>query len=385
MEIYYAIDPNFDFKSFFFLMPSSRRSEMKKEKGVAYINVKGVLGNDYWAETKYNWLLDDLAEAKNDETITKVELLINSPGGQLSGLSNVLQAIRGLRETKDVVCYIQGMATSAAHAIAAQADFIYTNSKMDCVGSLGVLVTQYVDNKYVTVTSEQASKKAYDLGTDEGKSDMRMFLTKMHNLFVDEIVKGYGGKISADKINNLKGQVLTAQEAFENNFITGILDIENPENEEQNNNDLSTTKNINVNLNQNIKKESNTMDLKELKEKHPELVGEIQKDTLENHKKNTAQARTVLTSKEYPQPIKELAAKVISGETSNEALTATIATFDSFKESKEEKAAIDITEKKGETAPKVIEEGKSASYKETGEIKSSMDLKEAQDKIKQFI
>jgi len=385
MEIYYAIDPNFDFKSFFFFMPSVKRNEIKKAKGIASIHVKGVLGNDYWAETKYNWLLEDLADAQSDETITKVELLVNSPGGQISGLSNVLQAIRGLREKKDVVCFIQGSATSAAHAIAAQADEIYANSKMDFVGSLGVLVTQYVDNKLVTVTSDQASKKAYDLGTDEGKSDMRSLLTKMHNLFVDEVVSGYKGKISADKINNLKGQVLTAQEAFENNFITGILNIENSENEVENDNDLSTTKEIDVNLNQNIKKESNTMDLKELKEKNPELVSEIQKETLENHKKNTMQARTVLTSQEYPQPIKELAAKVISGETSNEALTATIATYDSFKESKEEKTAIEITEKKGETAPKVQDKGNSASFSETGEIKTATDLKDAQDKIKQFI
>ena len=78
-----------------------------------------------------------LSLAAADPRITRVVLVIDSPGGSVIGLADTAARIAELRQTKEIHAFIPAMACSAGYYLASQADIIAA-AQSAIVGSIGV-------------------------------------------------------------------------------------------------------------------------------------------------------------------------------------------------------------------------------------------------------
>ena len=112
--------------------------------GVATIPVQGELVNrgsylnSISGLTSYEALNAALAAAGQDSRVRGVMLDIDSPGGEAAGAMETAAAVRALSQKKPVVAYVNGMAASAAYAIAAGAPTIVA-APSATLGSIGVV------------------------------------------------------------------------------------------------------------------------------------------------------------------------------------------------------------------------------------------------------
>jgi signal peptide peptidase SppA len=88
--------------------------------------------------TSYATIVTSIQQAVDDPMVKAVMLDIDSPGGEVAGLYDCVDAIVAMRGIKPIVAYANERAFSAAYAIASAADRIVV-SRTSGVGSIGVL------------------------------------------------------------------------------------------------------------------------------------------------------------------------------------------------------------------------------------------------------
>src|SRR5262249_48344987 len=93
--------------------------------------------------TSYVQLAAEFEQALSDPEVRQILFQIDSPGGEASGLFDLTDQIMQARGRKPVVAFADGMAASAAYAIASAAGKFYV-SQSAIVGSIGV-VLEHID------------------------------------------------------------------------------------------------------------------------------------------------------------------------------------------------------------------------------------------------
>lgn len=172
----------------------------------------------------YEGIRAALARAEADPAVSSVVLEIDSPGGEVRGLFETLDAISALSKP---ITTRASMATSAAYALAAATSGIEATSRAAEFGSVGIVQTIRKDPDVVTVTSSEAPNKRPDPTTEEGKRAIQEPLDQMHALFVDAIASGRtraGVPMTARKVNADfgRGGVLLAEEAQRRGMIDSL-------------------------------------------------------------------------------------------------------------------------------------------------------------------
>src|SRR5690606_13893161 len=82
-------------------------------------------------------LARDLGIALADQSIGAILLMIDSPGGEATGINELADTIYAARSRKPIVAYIEGYGASAAYWIASAADLVVIDDTA-LVGSIGV-------------------------------------------------------------------------------------------------------------------------------------------------------------------------------------------------------------------------------------------------------
>lgn len=132
----------------FWFSPDDWRSSYRPysvKNGVLRIPVRGLLLNKFpwqdgsWA-TGYEYIEQALARGLADPGVKGIAFDIDSSGGLVSGVSDLVDFIYESRGKKPMKSFASDMAYSAAYNIAAAADDI-TVSRSGGVGSIGVLTT----------------------------------------------------------------------------------------------------------------------------------------------------------------------------------------------------------------------------------------------------
>ena len=77
-----------------------------------------------------------------DKTIDGILLLIDSPGGTVSGTHDLAKEVAAANKQKPVVAYIEDLGASAAYWVASQASKIYANATA-LIGSIGTFAVLY--------------------------------------------------------------------------------------------------------------------------------------------------------------------------------------------------------------------------------------------------
>jgi len=83
-------------------------------------------------------ILTDVKSADQNPNIKSILLVVDSPGGQVTGTDLLAEAIKD--SATPVVAYIEGMAASAAYWIISGASKIVASSSLDRIGSIGTML-----------------------------------------------------------------------------------------------------------------------------------------------------------------------------------------------------------------------------------------------------
>jgi signal peptide peptidase SppA len=117
--------------------------------GIALIEISG--GLTYraysWWTTSYLDIRDSFRAAMADERAEGILFLIDSPGGEVAGLFDLVDEIYHARGTKPIIAVADEAAFSAAYTIASAADEVYLPTTAQ-VGSIGVIAIHIDQSGY---------------------------------------------------------------------------------------------------------------------------------------------------------------------------------------------------------------------------------------------
>ncbi|AUR81403.1 TMhelix containing protein [Vibrio phage 1.005.O._10N.286.48.F2] len=248
---------------------------------VATIAIAGVLTHSYgfmtWlmGGTAYTDIMAAMQMAELDPEINDIRIKMNSGGGQVSGLFDLIAQMESMKTP--MTCEVSGMCCSAAYAIASQCDSIVTASEGEGIGSIGIVVEAYIDENVKSITSTNAPNKRPDASTEEGVAQIRAELDAYEDLFIEAIAAGRGTNTADIKANYGQGSVTTARNALKSGMIDAIAS--------QSGSALAGTQ---TNLTAQGETEHNltanseeVMNKAELQAKHPELYAEIKNEGIQ--------------------------------------------------------------------------------------------------------
>ena len=140
---------------------------------VAIIPIHGLLTkrNELFSSlmgiTSYEDIFSAISDAIDDEKVERILLDIDSPGGEVGGLFDLVDFIYDIRECKPIYSVANDYACSAAYAIASATSHIFVN-RTSCVGSIGVIAT-HLD---VSEADKKAGLKYTTIFAGEKKNDL---------------------------------------------------------------------------------------------------------------------------------------------------------------------------------------------------------------------
>lgn len=173
--------------------------------GVATIDVRGPLVkraawfNAISGACDYEAISRDLQASLDDREVEHIVLSIDSPGGEVSGCSELAQHILAARSTKPVYAYVSGECCSAAYWLASACEAIYV-ADTALVGNLGVLMTMVDDTRRmkaeglerITIVSSQTPAKPHDVRTEPGRERVQALVDSLAEVFLGAVATGRG-------------------------------------------------------------------------------------------------------------------------------------------------------------------------------------------------
>jgi signal peptide peptidase SppA len=181
--------------------------------------------------TSTQLLQRDFALAMTDQEVHSILLVIDSPGGEVSGTQEFCNQIFDARGIKPIVAVCEGMLASAAYWIASAANEVYISSGTAQVGSIGVVavhkdksksdanqgvkVTEIAAGKYKRVASEHEPLSA------EGRDVLKDQVDQIYTVFVDDVARNRG--VSSEKVLSemADGRIFIGQKAIDAGLVDG--------------------------------------------------------------------------------------------------------------------------------------------------------------------
>jgi ClpP class serine protease len=169
----------------------------------------------------------DLLMLESKQDISKILMVYDSPGGDVTGVSDAANLIKSLN--KPVFAYVSGMAASAAYWLASASTRIIGENTSE-FGSIGVVVS-YVDRKGQeekngvkrhTLVSSLSPNKNLDIATDEGKTEIMKILDGIATIFIDSVAQNRKTSFENVAENYGKGSMFLAGQAKQLGMIDEI-------------------------------------------------------------------------------------------------------------------------------------------------------------------
>lgn len=198
-------------------------------EGVGIITIVGELVNrGAWIGASsglisYEGIKVQLQQAQRDSATKSVILDIESPGGEAIGAFEVAALVREVAKSKPIVAVANGMAASAAYAIASGASQIAV-PPTGLVGSIGVIAlhldfSKFLEEEGITPTlifagAHKADGNAYQPLPDAVRADWQAEIEDFYAQFVAGVAAGRKGlseeRIRATEARMFKGQAAVA-------------------------------------------------------------------------------------------------------------------------------------------------------------------------------
>jgi signal peptide peptidase SppA len=276
----------------------NRASEhYRLEDGIAHIPIYGVMSKrmnmmtEFSGGTSTQVLRGHIQAAIEDPQVKGIFLDVDSPGGAVEGTKELADFIKAAREIKPIVAFTDGLMASAAYWVSSAASEIF-GTDLSQAGSIGVAAvhndfSEHQKQMGVKKTNIYAGKYKRIANQDEpltaeGKSYIQEMVDAYYKIFVDDVASNRGVS-SEDTMKMAEGKVFIGTQAKNVGLIDHVGEREAAINRLQ---ELVQLKKkgkgqaiAEAELNTEQTEGGNiTMDLKELKEKHPELVKQLQEE-----------------------------------------------------------------------------------------------------------
>lgn len=209
------------------------------DDGVAIVHVHGSLVDrgpwlgTWWGMTSYEGLAEQFKRLKADDDVKSIILDIDSGGGEVAGLFDVIEVLGDLRRAKPVHAIASSMACSAAYAIGCAAQSLHVN-RQGVVGSIGVIsmhmsYADYLARGGIKPTLIHAGKhkalgNRYQDLTEDGLAILQGNVDRIYGDFVDLVSKHR--RLSADAIRSTEARVFAGDEAVGLGLADGVASIE---------------------------------------------------------------------------------------------------------------------------------------------------------------
>ena len=200
---------------------------------VAIIPIHGLLTKrteqfaPIFGTTSYEEIYNAISQAQKDQDVSSILLDIDSPGGEVSGLFDLVDFIYLSRNIKPIYSVANDHAFSAAYAIASATSRIFVN-RTSGVGSVGVIATHVdvseADKKDgIKFTTVFAGSKKNDLSphepiSDEAVSDLQNEVDRLYEMFVETVSRNRN--LSAEQVKATQAATYFA----ENSVAIGLAD-----------------------------------------------------------------------------------------------------------------------------------------------------------------
>lgn len=222
-----------DVKALAVLGKDSETPSYSVDNRTATIKIRGLLvpsaSRDYgdWI-TGYNYINQYLAKANNDPFVDEIVLDIDSGGGYVKGLDDVIETIANL--SKPITAYASGDMYSAAYYLGSSTDNI-TAEKDSGIGSIGVYVVHSEESKALEKWGETYSifrsgkwKGAFNWFTPLAKHEkerLQQGVDEAASLFFNHVA--YKRDIDTMAIADWQGDTFSATKAKELGLIDEIV------------------------------------------------------------------------------------------------------------------------------------------------------------------
>ena len=176
------------------------------EDGIANVKIEGVL-----LKSVPSWLrslatsYQDIAAAVNaaamHNDIEQIRLVVDSPGGEVAGVTLAVDAVWRARKHKPVIAEVHGTAAGAAYWIASQASRILADVNSE-IGGIGVYETMIdyskrdrkAGMKVIVIRSGPHKAAGIDGVTDEQIAGWQEIISAQAENFVRDVRRGRGMK-----------------------------------------------------------------------------------------------------------------------------------------------------------------------------------------------
>ncbi len=194
--------------------------------GILTIPVRGVLLNDFpyqygtWA-TGYGYIAKAMERGLADSDVKGIALIINSPGGEVAGNFDLVDAIFASRGSKPIRAFAAEAAYSAAYSIASAADSI-SLPRTGGVGSIGV-VTSHLDLSkaydeigfkvtFIFAGAHKVDGNAYEPLPAAVKTRIQERIDALYDVFVSTVARNRG--LDEQAVRDTEALTFMASEAL---------------------------------------------------------------------------------------------------------------------------------------------------------------------------
>jgi ClpP class serine protease len=197
---------------------------MTIRNGVAIIDVYGPIArranlfSEISGGTSIDLLARDVTSALDNPAVQSLLLVFDSPGGEVTGVSELAAALYAARGRKPMHAYVDGMACSAAYWLASACDTITTNDTA-LLGSIGVVMAMpdptKTNIKEIEIVSSQSPNKRPDVTTEAGRGQIQTMLDHLADVFIQAVAMHRGVSAETVLANFGQGGVFVGQHAVD--------------------------------------------------------------------------------------------------------------------------------------------------------------------------
>jgi ClpP class serine protease len=182
--------------------------------------------------TSADMLKRDIGLSVANPSVHAIMMLVDSPGGAVSGVSAVADAVFTARGAKPIISHVSGTAASAAYWIASAANEIRLE-RTGIVGSIGVaaLVPRQVapdasGEINVEIVSSSAPNKRPDPESDDGRAEIVRSLDAIEAAFIIDVARGRGVTAKVVKSDFGQGGVRIGSDAVQHRMADRVSSYE---------------------------------------------------------------------------------------------------------------------------------------------------------------
>ncbi|WP_336938929.1 S49 family peptidase [Acinetobacter modestus] len=204
--------------------------------GIAIIQIEGTLVQKlgslrpYSGMTGYDGIRQNLYAAINDPDVKAIMLDICSPGGEVAGCFDLVDAIYEIRGKKPIWAILNEYAYSAGYAIASAADYI-TVPRTGGVGSIGV-ITMHVDmSKAIDAAGLKVTFINFGERKTDGASELELApealarfqsdINQMGELFVNTVARNRN--LDAEKVKKTEAATFMGQNGVDLGLADAVM------------------------------------------------------------------------------------------------------------------------------------------------------------------